>query len=224
MTLTIDARPHPFNLDPAKTALLVIDLQNDFLHPEGFCCAMPGVEAATVERVRSVIPRILTVIDWARSAGVMVVYTRESHSPDFSDVTPSKKVRYENAGYPIGAPGKFGGFLIRGDKSSALIDELAPVNGELQYDKPGQGAFYATTLEADLRAAGVDTLLFTGVTTECCVLATFRQAADLGFFTLLLEDGCAAFEMREHEAAIDVVLGENGAIGWVAISEQVMGT
>jgi len=220
--MTIDARPHKFTLDTSTTALLVIDLQNDFLHPEGFCCAMHGVETSTVERVRSIIPRIVGVIDWARRSGVKVVYTRESHAPDFSDVTPSKKVRYENAGYPIGAPGKFGGFLIRGDSSSALIDELAPIDGEWQYDKPGQGAFYATTLEADLRAAGIDTLLFTGVTTECCVLATFRQAADLGFFTLLLEDCCAAFEPREHEAALDVLLGENGAIGWVATSDALV--
>jgi nicotinamidase-related amidase len=201
---------------------MVIDLQNDFLHPRGFCCTMPEVDEPTVERVRSIIPRVLRMIDWARDAGVRVVYTRESHHGDLSDVTPSKQKRYENAGYPIGAPGKFGGFLIRGDHGSALIDEIAPVSGEWQYDKPGQSAFYATSLESDLRHAGIDTLLFTGVTTECCVLATYRQAADMGFFTLLLEDCCAAFDPREHEAAIDVLLGENGAIGWVATSLDVI--
>jgi nicotinamidase-related amidase len=217
----LNARPRPFPFAPERTALLVIDLQNDFLHPDGYCCSMPGVTSEMAAAARSIVPRVARVIEWARRSGVRVIYTRESHEPDLRDLTPSKKIRYENAGYPVGAPGRLGRFLVRGERGVALIDELSPQGDEWQVDKPGQSAFYATTLEARLREAGIDALLFTGVTTECCVLATYRQAADLGFFTLLLEDCCAAFDVREHQAAVTVLLAENGALGWVCRSEDL---
>jgi biuret amidohydrolase len=89
-------------------------------------------------------------------------------------------------------------------------------------DKPAQSAFIATDLGVLLRQEGITHLLFTGVTTECCVLATFRQASDLGFFCLLLADCCATFSLAEHEAAITVLLGENGAIGWVGDSQHLL--
>jgi biuret amidohydrolase len=215
----IPTRHHDFPLDLQHAALLVIDLQNDFCHPDGFCHGQLG---ADLTNVRAIIPRVVTAIAWARSHGVPVIYTRESHAPDLSDATAAKQRRYENAGYPIGTPGTLGRFLIRGELGCALIDELQPLDTELQLDKPAQSIFVGTTLAATLQEAGITHLLFTGVTTACCVLASYRQASDLGFYGLLLEDCCAAFSDGEQQAAIAVVLGENGAIGWVATSVQLL--
>lgn len=218
--MLIQTRQHPFEIALAHTALLVIDLQNDFCHPNGFCSDGMG---ADISAVRKIIPRIQTVIDWARGQGVWVIYTRESHKPDLSDVALCKKLRYENAGYPIGTPGKMGRFLVRGERGCALIDELQPLPTELQIDKPAQSVFVSTNLESTLCQHNITHLLFTGVTTECCVLGSYRQASDLGFYGLLLEDCCAAYDFQEHQAAIKVLLGENGAIGWVTSSEQLIG-
>jgi biuret amidohydrolase len=216
--LTIATRQHPFSFTPAQTALLVIDMQLDFCDPKGFCGSTLGADLSSVQ---SIIPRIQRVLHWAREKGTLVIYTRESHLPDLSDVSPSKKTRYINAGYPVGSEGAIGRFLIRGEAGTQIIEELRPYASDLQLDKPAQSAFVATELETLLRQRNITHLLLTGVTTECCVLGTYRQASDLGFYCLLLEDCCAAFSPTEHEAAIAVLLGENGAIGWVASSGQL---
>ncbi|XHX80237.1 MAG: cysteine hydrolase family protein [Stenomitos frigidus ULC029] len=211
--------PHSFPIALDNTALLVIDMQHDFCHPEGFC----GYElGADLSAVQAIVPRIQTVIDWCRKRSILVVYTRESHQADLSDVSPSKQLRYTNAGYPVGTPGKMGRFLVRGEPGTALLNVFTPLSTELQLDKTAQSAFIATDLEAQLRDRGITHLLLTGVTTECCVLATYRHASDLGFYCLLLEDCCAAFSASEHQSAIAVIRGENGAIGWVATSETLV--
>jgi nicotinamidase-related amidase len=218
-SLSVAAIPHPFPIDLSTTALLVIDMQHDFCHPQGFCGHDLGMNLSAV---RAIVPRIQTVVEWCRRHGILVVYTRESHRVDLSDVSPSKQLRYTNAGYPVGTSGNMGRFLVQGEPGTALLDEFKPLGTELQFDKPAQSVFIATDLEAQLRDRGITHLLLTGVTTECCVLATYRHASDLGFYCLLLEDCCAAFSDTEHQAAITVILGENGAIGWVATSEALM--
>ncbi|MGG6264727.1 cysteine hydrolase family protein [Leptolyngbya sp. AN03gr2] len=150
------------------------------------------------------------------------IYTRESHKPDLSDLSPSKQLRYTNAGYPVGSLGDRGRFLIQGEPGTEIIPELAPQADDWQLDKPAQSVFIGTALEQQLHKRKITHLLVTGVTTQCCVLGTYRQASDLGFYALLLEDCCAAFDPIEHEAAIAVLLSENGAIGWVASSEQLI--
>ncbi len=210
---------HSFSLDLNQSALLVIDMQNAFCNLEGFC----GSELkADLSAVRTMIPRLQRMVAWAREHGLLIIYTRESHLPDLSDVTPSKKQRYINAGYPIGSPSKMGRFLIRGEPGTQLIKELQPLETELQIDKPAQSVFVSTNLEIILRQRHINHLLFTGVTTECCVLGSYRQASDLGFYCLLLEDCCAALTPGEHQAAIDVLLGENGALGWVTSSDKLL--
>jgi biuret amidohydrolase len=218
-TVTIATRQHPFLMIPAQTALLVIDMQLDFCDPKGFCGNTLGADLSSV---RAIIPRIQRVLQWAREQNILVIYTRESHWPDLSDVSPSKKTRYINAGYPVGSEGAIGRFLIRGEAGTQIIEELRPHPSDLQIDKPAQSAFVATELETALKQANITHLLLTGVTTECCVLGTYRQASDLGFYCLLLEDCCAAFSPIEQQAAIEVLLGENGAIGWVASSEALL--
>lgn len=217
--LQVETRQHPFPLVPAHTALLIIDMQIDFCDPQGFCGNTLG---ADLTAVRAIVPRIQRVQEWARSHGIWVIYTRESHLPDLSDLAPSKQVRYINAGYPVGSVGAMGRFLVQGEAGTQIIDELRPSAADLQLDKPAQSAFIATDLEQILRQTGITHVLLTGVTTECCVLATYRQANDLGFYSLLLEDCCAAFSDVEHTAAIQVLLGENGAIGWVTTSDKLL--
>jgi nicotinamidase-related amidase len=210
---------HPFPLNLEQTALLVIDMQNAFCSLDGFCGNELGADLASM---RAIVPLIQRMINWSRKHRLLVIYTRESHLPDLSDVTPSKKLRYINAGYPIAGPGKMGRFLIQGEPGTQLIDQLQPLDTELQIDKPAQSVFVSTDLESILHQRDITHLLFTGVTTECCVLGSYRHASDLGFFCLLLEDCCATLNPNEHQAAIDVLLGENGAVGWVTSSEKLL--
>jgi biuret amidohydrolase len=217
--MTIATRQHPFSLVPAQTALLIIDMQLDFCDPKGFCGNTLGADLSSVQ---AIIPRIQRVLHWAREQEILIIFTRESHLPDLSDVSPSKKTRYINAGYPVGSKGAIGRFLIQGEAGTQIIGELRTHTSDLQIDKPAQSAFVATELEALLKQRNITHLLLAGVTTECCVLGTYRQASDLGFYCLLLEDCCAAFSVTEHQAAIAVLLGENGAIGWVASSDELL--
>jgi biuret amidohydrolase len=217
--IAVPTRQHPFPLIPSQTALLVIDLQNDFCHPDGFFGSQWQVDLSPV---RQIMPQIQSMIHWARQLNIPVFYTRESHQPDLSDVSPSKKLRYENAGCPVGAPSKMGRFLVQGEWGAALIDELQVSPDEQVIDKPAHSAFVATDLEQILHRQGIRQLLITGVTTECCVLGTYRQGSDLGFYCLLLEDCCAAFDPMEHEAALNVLLAEQGAIGWVTTSDALL--
>jgi biuret amidohydrolase len=208
--LQIPTFQHPFPLQLEQTALIVVDMQNAFCHPEGFC----GNELdADLTAPRAIIPQIQKVIAWTRSHGILNIYTRESHAPDLSDVSPSKALRYTNAGYPVGGQGKMGRFLIRGERGTELIAELQPTADDLQIDKPAQSIFIGTDLADTLQQRNITHLVFTGVTTECCVLGSYRHASDLGFYCLLLADCCAAMSSIEHQVAIDVVLAENGAIG-----------
>jgi biuret amidohydrolase len=219
--ISVPTYQHPFPLQLNQVALLVIDLQNDFCHPDGYLGSQWNVDLSAV---RAIIPRVLRVIDWARQLKIPVIYLRESHRPDLSDLTPSQKMRYENSGCPVGAKGKLGRFLIRGDKSADLIDELQVLDGEQVIDKPTHSAFIGTDLELILRSQVIIQLLITGVTTECCVLATYLHANNLGFYSLLLEDCCAATDPLDHKAALNVLLAENGALGWVTSSDLLLST
>jgi biuret amidohydrolase len=210
---------HPFPLELEHTALVIVDMQNAFCHPQGFCGCELGADLLAA---RAIIPRIQRLITWARQQKISIVYTRESHLPDLSDLPPSKALRYANAGYPVGGVGKMGKFLIRGELGTELIAELQPKQDELQIDKPAQSIFIGTDLAYTLQQRKITHLLFTGVTTECCVLGSYRQANDLGFYGLLLSDCCAAMSPIEHQAAIDVILSENGAIGWVTTSDRLL--
>jgi biuret amidohydrolase len=219
--IQVPADRHPFPLQLEHTALIMVDMQNAFCHPEDFCGRELG---ADLTAARSIIPRIQRLITWARQQQLSIVYTRESHSPDLSDLTSSKALRYANAGYPVGGIGKMGKFLIRGELGTELIAELQPTPDELQIDKPAQSIFIGTDLAETLQQRKITHLLFTGVTTECCVLGSYRQASDLGFYCLLLSDCCAAMSPIEHQAAIEVILSENGAIGWVTTSDRLLET
>lgn len=209
---------HPFELSLERTALLIIDMQNDFCHPDGF---NGGALKLDLTSIRAIIPSIQTLLDWSRKLGLMVIFTRESHPPDLSDLTSSKQRRYANAGSPIGTPGKMGRFLVQGEKGVEIIEELRPLPHETQLDKPAHSCFVNTQLDHKLRSQNITHLIITGVTTQCCVLATYRHASDLGYYCLLLDDCCATFDRADHDATIRILQSEGGVLGWVAHSSML---
>ena len=217
MTTLAPARPYPFALDPHTTALLIIDMQRDFLEPGGFG-ALLGNDVSQLARAVDPLKRVLAA---ARDAGLTVIHTREGHRPDLSDCPPSKKAR-GGLTTGIGDPGPNGRILVRGEPGHDIVDALAPIAGEPVLDKPGKGSFYATDLELMLRNRGITSLIVTGVTTEVCVHTTVREANDRGFECLVLEDCCASYFPEFHEVALRMVAAQGGIFGWVGTSSDLL--
>jgi nicotinamidase-related amidase len=211
MTITVDARPAPFVLDPSGTALVVIDMQRDFIEPGGFGASLGN----DVSLLAAIVPTVAEMLALARRAGWFVVHTRESHAPDLSDCPPAKRLR----GAPtlrIGDAGPMGRILIRGEPGNAIVDALAPRAGELVIDKPGKGAFYATPLAGALKERGITHLLFAGVTTEVCVQTSMREANDRGYECLLIEDATASYFTAFKEASLEMLRSQGAIVGWTA--------
>ncbi|MEY2985201.1 MAG: hypothetical protein RLZZ568_1818 [Cyanobacteriota bacterium] len=216
--ITTSTYTHSFDLPLEHTALLIIDMQNDFCHPDGFNGSKMNLD---VTAIRAIIPSIQRLLEWSRNLGLMILFTRESHLPDLSDVTFSKQRRYTHAGSPIGASGKMGRFLVQGEKGVEIIEELRPLPQDIQLDKPAHSCFVNTDLDHKLRSQNITHLLITGVTTQCCVLATYRHASDLGYYCLLLDDCCASYDSADHDATIRILQSEGGVLGWVAHSSML---
>lgn len=218
-TLTVEpALPYPFRMDAARTAVVVIDMQNDFCSPGGFGERLGN----DIAPARAIIPAIADVLDAARRHGWLVIHTREGHLPDLSDCPPSKLARSRRQGAGIGDEGPMGRILIRGEHGHDIVPELAPASGEPVIDKPGKGAFYRTNLQDVLEAAGIESLVLCGVTTHVCVHTTLREANDRGYECLVLEDATAAFDPRDHEAALHMVRQQGGIFGWTAKSAALI--
>jgi nicotinamidase-related amidase len=201
-----------------RTALVMIDMQRDFLDPRGYF----GRSGADVAPLREIVPRSMRLLEAARKVGVRVIHTREGHRPDLSDLTSWKRRRAECAGAPIGSAGPLGRLLVRGEPGHAIIDELAPRPGEPVIDKPGYGAFYATDLELLLRAEGIGQLIIAGVTTDVCVHSTLREAVDRGFECITVGDACAAGDAEIHAAMLRCIAGEGGILGRVSSTTEVI--
>lgn len=208
---TIKARPFDFNLEPKKTALIVIDMQRDFVEPGGFGETLGN----DVTRLQAIIPATAALIAGFRKAGLTIVHTRECHRPDLSDCPPAKKDR-GNPKLRIGDPGPMGRILISGEPGADIVPELYPVEGEIVLDKPGKGAFYATPLGDLLKERGITQLVFAGVTTEVCVQTTMREANDRGYECLLAEDATESYFPEFKKAAIDMMTAQGAIVGWVA--------
>jgi biuret amidohydrolase len=215
--MQVDAQPYPFVLDPAAAALVIIDMQRDFLEPGGFGAALGN----DVSYLRTAIAPTGRVLGACRAAGMMVVHTREGHRPDLSDLAPSKRAR-GNLPTGIGDAGPMGRILVRGEPGHEIIPELAPAPGEPVVDKPGKGAFYATDLETMLRGRGIRQLVVCGVTTEVCVNTTVREANDRGFDCLVLEDCTGSYFPEFQQAAIAMIKAQGGIFGWVAPSNALL--
>src|SRR6267378_37390 len=214
---TVAAEPGPIDLDWSTTALLIIDMQRDFMEPGGFGETLGN----DVSQLARAVKPIAAVLDAARETGMLVVHTREGHLPDLSDAPPAKVER----GAPslrIGDPGPMGRILIRGEAGHDIIPELYPLAGEIVIDKPGKGAFYATGLADILLEHGIGNLLVCGVTTEVCVNTTVREANDRGYRCVVIGDGCASYFPEFHEMGLKMIKAQGGIFGWVTDSAAVL--
>jgi nicotinamidase-related amidase len=213
----IEAKPRPFVCDPRHTALLVIDMQHDFCSPGGYV----DHSGADVAMLRKPIDAIQAMLQAARRLGMTVIYTREGHRPDLADCPAAKLERTQWVGHTIGKKGPLGRLLVRGEPGNAIIDELAPLAHETVIDKTGKSGFYGTELDVVLRARQITHLLFTGVTTHICVESTMREAADRGFWNLVVSDGTAAITDALHAQALDMIMYQGGVFGVVAPAREV---
>jgi nicotinamidase-related amidase len=215
--VTFEAEPALLSVDLDRAALLIIDMQRDFLEPGGFGEALGN----DVSRLQAAVPPLRQVLGAAREHGMLVIHTREGHRPDLSDAPPYKVDR----GHPstrIGAIGPMGRILVRGEPGHDIIPELYPVQDEPVIDKPGKGAFYQTDLELMLRNRAIDTLFVCGVTTEVCVNTTVREANDRGFRCIVLSDCCASYFPEFHAAGLAMIKAQGGIFGSVAASKPLL--
>ncbi len=200
-----------FDFDPAHTALIAIDFQRDFIDADGGCNA----GGAGTERLAAVVPVAQAAVIAARTAGIRIIHTREAYQPDLSDLNPLKK----QSDY-VGREGPLGRCLIRGEPGHDFIARMQPGPGEHVIDKPGFSAFYATDLEDHLQAQDVSHLIIMGVTYQCCVHSTLRDAVDRGYWCLTLDDCCAALDAGLEDAVRQIIRSEGNLFGWIAHSKE----
>jgi nicotinamidase-related amidase len=213
----VDCEPYPFELDLDRAALVIIDMQRDFLEPGGFGAAL-GNDVSLLRRAVEPTRRVLAA---ARAAGMLVIHTREGHRPDLADLPPAKRARGRlKSG--IGDPGPMGRILVRGEPGHDIVPELAPLAGEPVVDKPGKGAFHATDLDAMLRNRGIRQLVVCGVTTEVCVNTTVREANDRGYECLVIEDCVASYFPEFQAMGLRMIKAQGGIFGWVGRSGPLM--
>lgn len=209
--IRLPAKPSAFSFDPARTALVVIDMQRDFLEPGGFGAALGN----DVSLLQAIVPAVESLLALAREQGMLVIHTRESHLADLSDC-PAAKREGGAAGLRIGDPGPMGRILVRGEPGNQIIPPLAPIAGEWVIDKPGKGMFYATGLGDRLAAQGIDYLIFAGVTTEVCVQTSMREANDRGYRCLLIEEATESYFPAFKQATLEMIVAQGGIVGHTA--------
>lgn len=217
MVTRIAAEPAPIDIDLARSALIIIDMQRDFLEPGGFGETLGN----DVSLLNAAVAPCKAVLAAARRAGMLVIHTREGHAPDMHDAPPAK-IERGSPSKRIGDPGPMGRILIQGEAGHDIIDALYPVAGEPVVDKPGKGAFYATNLGLILANRGIENLLVAGVTTEVCVNTTVREANDRGYRCIVLSDCCASYFPEFHEAGLAMIKAQGGIFGWVTGSRQLL--
>lgn len=213
----IPALPYEYEVPGlSQLALVIIDMQRDFLEPGGFG-EMLGND---VTQLGSIVSTLKGLLDFCRQKGLTIIHTLEGHQPDLSDCPPSKRKRGKGS-LTIGDEGPMGRILIRGEPGNAIIPELAPIAGEIVIPKPGKGAFYATELQAILQKRGITHLLFSGVTTEVCVQTTMREANDRGYECLLVEDCTASYFPKFKQATLGMIRAQGGIVGWTSSAQNV---
>lgn len=220
--ISVPALPFAYTLAPeGRTALVVIDMQRDFVEPGGFGASLGN----DVTRLHTTIAPIAALLAAWRARGWPVLHTRECHRPDLSDCPPAKRERGEPR-LRIGDLGPMGRLLVAGEPGADIIPALAPANGEWVIDKPGKGMFWGTCapdgLHARLQAAGITHLVFTGVTTEVCVQTSMREANDRGYTCLIVEDATESYFPAFKRAALEMIVAQGGIVGWCAPSAAVL--
>ena len=213
----IEAQPFDFSFERDRIALLVIDMQRDFIEPHGFGATLGN----DVSALQAIVPTVARLIAGFRTAGLPVIHTRECHMPDLSDCPSAKRLR----GAPslrIGDAGPMGRILIAGEPGAEIVPELAPIPGETVIDKPGKGAFYRTGLGELLQVRNIRQLIFAGVTTEVCVQTTMREANDRGYSCLLTTDATESYFPAFKSATINMIVAQGGIVGWSAQTTEIL--
>ena len=214
---TIKAEPAAVAVDTGRTALVIIDMQRDFLEPGGFGAALGN----DVSRLKAAVGPCADVLAAARRAEILVIHTREGHRPDLADLPPAKKIRGRSA-TSIGDAGPMGRILVRGEAGHDIIPELYPAAGEPVIDKPGKGAFHATDLQSILQNRGINQLIVTGVTTEVCVNTTIREANDRGYDCFVPEDCVGSYFPEFQDMGLKMIKAQGGIFGWVGSSADIV--
>ncbi len=214
---TIAAQPYDFAFDPARTALVIIDMQRDFVEPGGFGHALGN----DVGRLAPIVPAVAALLGAFRERGLAIVHTKECHRPDLADCPPAKRAR-GGGSLRIGDHGPMGRILIEGEPGNDFVEPLQPRDGEFVIAKPGKGAFYATGLQKLLEQRGITHLLITGVTTEVCVQTTMREANDRGYECLLVEDATESYFPHFKQATLEMVRAQGAIVGWTATTNEVL--
>jgi len=209
--IEVAARPYPYRFEPRATALIVIDMQRDFVEPGGFGAALGN----DVSRLGAIVPTVRALLDWARAKPITVLHTREGHRPDLADCPPAKQRRGDPA-LRIGAKGPMGRILVDGEPGNDIVPTLAPAGDEPVIVKPGKGAFWATALDEMLRWRGITHLILAGVTTEVCVQTTMREANDRGYECLLIEDATESYFPEFKRVTLEMVRAQGALVGWTA--------
>ncbi len=213
----INASPFAFPFQRDQIALVIIDMQRDFIEPGGFGASLGN----DVSRLSAIVPTVRRLLDGFRAAGRPIFHTRECHLPDLSDCPQAKRMR----GAPslrIGDVGPMGRVLVAGEPGADIIPELAPLPDESVIDKPGKGAFYATGFGEMLAARGISQLVFAGVTTEVCVQTTMREANDRGHDCLIATDATESYFPSFKAAAIEMIVAQGGIVGWAATTDAIL--
>eukprot|EP00542_Grammatophora_oceanica_P012646 CAMPEP_0194047608 /NCGR_PEP_ID=MMETSP0009_2-20130614/25070_1 /TAXON_ID=210454 /ORGANISM="Grammatophora oceanica, Strain CCMP 410" /LENGTH=248 /DNA_ID=CAMNT_0038693271 /DNA_START=149 /DNA_END=895 /DNA_ORIENTATION=+ len=221
MAFRLSMEPFDADVDPDATALIIIDMQRDFLEPGGFGESL-GNDVGLLQRC---VPRVEACIDACRERGIGLIYTREGHRPDMSDVFPRKLQQIDDDGNVrrfIGEDGPMGRILIRGEPGHEIVRDVEPIEGEPIIDKPGKGSFYGTDLELILKSRNISTLLVCGVTTEVCVQTTIREANDRGFRAICVGDACASYNEDFHYASLAMISAQGGIFGSVTDSVRLV--
>jgi nicotinamidase-related amidase len=208
--IAVPARPYPFDLDPERTALVVIDMQRDFIEKGGFGDSLGN----DVARLEAIIPATARLIALFRARGWPIIHTREAHKPDLSDCPPSK-IRRGNPSLHIGETGAMGRLLVAGEPGNDIVAALSPVEDEIVIDKPGKGMFWATGLHEGLQRLGITHLVFAGVTTEVCVQTSMREANDRGYECLLIDEATESYFPQFKASTIEMIVAQGGIVGWV---------
>ena len=216
--IQIPAQPYDYEIpDLHQVALVIIDMQRDFLEAGGFGEALGN----DVSQLQSIIPNVQSLVTTFRTLQLPIFQTVEGHKPDLSDCPPSKQKR-GNSELKIGDQGPMGRILILGEAGNSIIPELQPLPEEIIIAKPGKGAFYNTDLESYLHTQKITHLLITGVTTEVCVQTTMREANDRGYECLLIEDATASYFPEFKQATIEMVRAQGGIVGWTGMTADVI--
>lgn len=213
----IKAEPYPLHFEPESTALIMIDMQRDFMEPGGFGEFLGN----DISPMRAAVEPARRVLESARKAGIFVVHTREGHRSDLSDLPESKYLR-GNLKVKIGDTGPMGRVLVRGEKGHDIIPEVYPIEGEPVIDKPGKGAFWATDLHGILQNRGIKTLIVCGVTLEVCVHTTVREANDRGYDSLVVADATASYFPEFYRVGLEMISAQGGIFGWVSDSSEIV--